>query len=138
MSRVEILTWTMFKPGDVIVENPAVPGGTIVVERPAPRFWRGQVGTAESSPGISRRRVFHNAGVVIEGETYTWVDEHGNLLKDDEIVDFQPEPTPDLAAAVDAYARHIQRIREAVEDATMSNAARANLLALVDAAPVKP
>lgn len=98
---------------------------------------RGVTGTASARPGqTTRRMVFRTDGVLGgNGHTYPWVDEFGNLLKDDEIVDFQPAPVPDYAAAVDAYTRHLRDIRNFAESLASPGLVRSTLLTLLDDGP---
>jgi hypothetical protein len=135
--RVEISTWSSFKPGDVVVENPAVPGGAIVVERPVAPW--------------------HPLVPAIVDIMCAWDPENGNQVPGSHTHSHEPAAEqcywaylvgpkvaelfaqqPDYQAGVDAYARHIRRIREAVMVATMSNGMRATLLDVIDAAPVAP
>ena len=72
-----------------------------------PEVDRGVIITAETDGG-HRRRVFGTKGVQYGDQVYPYVDEHGNLLKYNELRNIEVEP--DWKAAVDVYARHEQRL----------------------------
>jgi len=133
--RVEISTLGQLTPGDVVVENED--GHPIVVEREAPEVPMGATGTA-TVRGYRGMRVMRTDGT--GGVDGFWVTPNivggRRLHLAEQVTDFQPDP--DFAAAVDAYARHVHRIRAAIMARTMSNGERAELLNVVDDGPVKP
>lgn len=117
-------------PEAVNVEEWGRPVWTVAsAERP--EVARGVVITAETDGG-SRRRVFGTAGVEVDGYSYPYVDEHGNLLNAAELRNIEVEP--DWKAAVDVYARTHHELRAYLDGARMSPRAREQVNKLLDRA----
>lgn len=133
--RAEISTLGQLTPGDVVVENED--GRPVVVERPVPEIPMGATGTA-TVRGYRGMRVMRTSGT--GGADGFWVTPNivggRRLHTADEVTDFQPDP--DFAAAVDAYARHVHRIRAGVAQNIDVHPIMRSLLAVVDDGPVKP
>lgn len=126
--RVRVNTWSGFRPGDVIVENPGSPE-PVVVEREAPpaRFGTAQV-EGETQRGF----------VTGSGKRFVYpVDDGYDVTQG--FTDFVEDP--DWKSAVDGYARRLENVRQGIISVYPARASdRQTLLAILDDgnAPPKP